>query len=310
MSAPHQNNSRFLLALAFILFVATSASSAMAKACDSCVAEKFASCGSGKFIEGPAFDRTGTLWLTALASGELLNVNAQGACEVVVKLDAGPNGLRWAGDMILIMDKRGRVLRHEPGKKQTDVLVSEFGGRPLRGLNDAALDAQGGVYFTESYGSHAMKQDGRVFYMALDKTSGEFAPPKLIGDVFAFPNGVALSPNEKRLYVADFSNRRIIAVPLAAPGVVGTGPSPYVFATLPDGGMGPDGLTVDGKGNVYAAHYGTGKVEVFDNNGFSIGAISLPADAGVGVTNMAIRDGFLYITESTRNEVWRAKLTQ
>jgi len=298
------------LLLTSVLLFAAGAVPATEKERTDHVAEKFASCGAGKFIEGPAFGPDGRLWLTALASGELLSVPAQGRCEVAIKLDAEPNGLRWSNGKMLIMDKRGRALRLDPVSQHTEVLVSTFDGKPLRGLNDAAVDADGGFYFTEPYGSNAVKQDGRVFYMGVDKVSGVHLQPTLVGDVFAFPNGVALSRNEKRLYVADFSNRRIIAVPLSAPGKVGSGPSPYIFATLPAGGMGPDGLTVDAKGRLYAAHYGTGKVEIFSEDGFPLGAISLPPGAGLGVTNMAIHGDYVYITESTRNEVWRARLPE
>jgi sugar lactone lactonase YvrE len=50
------------------------------------------------------------------------------------------------------------------------------------------------------------------------------------------------------------------------------------------GGIGPDGMLVDSKGNVYTAHYMAGEVVVHDRFGFQIGVIKLPADAGMGST--------------------------
>ena len=47
-----------------------------------------------------------------------------------------------------------------------------------------------------------------------------------------------------------------------------------------------------------------------DQNGFKYGAIKLPEDAGTFVTNLAFHDGYLYITESSKNEIWRIKVNK
>ena len=82
--------------------------------------------------------------------------------------------------------------------------------------------------------------------------------------------------------------------------------TPYVFAHL-EGGMGPDGLNVDARGNVYAAHYFAGRVRVFTSFGEPYGSIRLPEGAGRQTTNVTFRDGHLYITEAGKGEVWRVK---
>ncbi|MER2047657.1 MAG: SMP-30/gluconolactonase/LRE family protein, partial [Solibacillus sp.] len=75
-----------------------------------------------------------------------------------------------------------------------------------------------------------------------------------------------------------------------------------------EGGIGPDGLAVDAEGNLYVAHFQAGEVVVVDANGFKYGTIRLPEDAGTFATNLAFHDGYLYVTESSKNEVWRIQV--
>jgi gluconolactonase len=53
------------------------------------------------------------------------------------------------------------------------------------------------------------------------------------------------------------------------------------------------------------AHFGAGEVAVIDSNGFSYGTMPLPEGAGPFTTNVALYDGYLYVTEAMQNEVWR-----
>nr|WP_313771817.1 SMP-30/gluconolactonase/LRE family protein [Neobacillus niacini] len=81
----------------------------------------------------------------------------------------------------------------------------------------------------------------------------------------------------------------------------------FVFGQF-EGGIGPDGLAVDTEGNLYVAHFQAGEVVVLDANGFKYGTIRLPEDAGTFTTNLTFHNGYLYVTESLKNEVWRIKV--
>jgi len=70
-----------------------------------------------------------------------------------------------------------------------------------------------------------------------------------------------------------------------------------------NGGEGPDSITADAEGNIYAAHFGSREVVVFAPNGDYYGAIELPAEAGTDVTNVVIRNGYLYVTEARKGAV-------
>mgnify|MGYP000264038940 FL=1 len=54
----------------------------LAEICGDCKVEKVASCGAGKFLEGPNFDKDGVLWMVGLMAGEILKVAKDGQCTV------------------------------------------------------------------------------------------------------------------------------------------------------------------------------------------------------------------------------------
>lgn len=276
--------------------------------CGSCQVEKVASCGAGKFIEGPAFDEKGTLWVTALRAGEIMKVEGN-RCETVHHIGGAPNGAKFdaAGQMV-ITDRNRNLIVLNPATGVVTPLRNKRGSETLRGLNDNVLDRAGGIYFTESYGSDILRPVGRVFYLPPATSTNPNPELLTLADNLAFPNGIALSPDEKTLYVTEGAKSRIVAVPLSAPGTVNLSGIPYLFARL-ENGVGPDGMAVDAKGNVYTAHFGAGEVVVHTPQGFLYGAIRLPAEAGLGVTNVALHDGYLYLTESFKNDIWRVKLS-
>jgi gluconolactonase len=142
--------------------------------------------------------------------------------------------------------------------------------------------------------------NGRLLYR---DANGEIK--RLVGGGMMFPNGVVLSPDEKLLYIDEWGANRILVVPVISPGVINPARG-YIFATL-NGGHGPDSMTADGAGNIYAAHSGSGEVVVFAPNGDYYGAIRLPEGAGSDPTNVAFHDGYLYVTEASEHTIWRVK---
>jgi gluconolactonase len=89
----------------------------------------------------------------------------------------------------------------------------------------------------------------------------------------AFPNGIALSLDEKTLYIGETMRNAIWSVQLEEPGVLLIRRAR--ITTYLNGGIGPDGLTVDEKGNLYVVHVDTGEVVVLTPKGKVIGSIKL-----------------------------------
>lgn len=276
--------------------------------CGECKVERFAKCEGKHFLEGPAFDRQGRLWVTGLESGAVLRVESNGQCSTVTKAAKAINGAKFdAQGRLLLTDVEMGLLRFDTATGQSNTLRGKHGREMFRGLNDIAVDKSGGIYFTESWGSHALKRDGRVFYLPAGDVDAGKKDLLVVASGIAFPNGIVLSPDENDLYVGEYAQNQILKLPLSAPGLVSANGIPSVFARLV-GGTGPDGMAVDASGNVYAAHFRAGEVVVIDKNGFPYGAIRLPEGAGLGATNVALHGGYLYITEAFKDEIWRVKV--
>ena len=276
--------------------------------CDDCRPEKFTSECTG-FLEGPVFDREGTLWVAGILKGVIWRVTPDGHCTVGMQLPAEvkfPCGLRFSQDGTLYGVAMGYGLFSvDMSSKKVTLLASGagLGGLPdgaFHGLDDIFIDRTGGMYLTDAAGSSVLNPVGQLFYR---DSSGNVK--RIINGGLMFPNGVVLSPDEKMLYIDEWAANRILAVPVVSPGVINPGWG-YVFATL-SGGHGPDSMTADSAGNIYVAHFGSGEVLIFAPNGDYYGPIRLPEGAGSNPTNLAFHNGYLYITEGEKGEIWRVK---
>lgn len=267
--------------------------------CGDCRVEKVATCGG--FLEGATFDADGKLWVVDLLSGNLLRVDGD-QCTVEGNTGGQPNGAKFHRDRrLFVTDKNRGLLAFDPVTDEVTVVADTYRAERIRGTNDLVFDAEGGVYFTEPYGSSTLDPDGRVFYLP----PGSNAALTVAVDGLAFPNGIALSADGSKLFVGEYANKRILSVP--SPRSTNVFDVPYVFANI-EGGVGPDGMTLDAAGNLYAAVFQAGEIRVLDPNGFAYGSIRLPEGAGTFVTNVAFHDGHLYITEGTNGEVWRVRV--
>lgn len=267
--------------------------------CDNLVWEKHAVADG--FLEGPNFDAEGTLWVVGVASGGVMRIE-NGTHTVVGEMSGLPNGAKFAPDgKLIIADISGSLFSVDMDTGARTQIKTEYQGQPLRGLNDLVFDSKGGFYFTEPYGSNATVRDGRVFYANPD----DYSDLTLFAEHLAFPNGVALSPDEQWVYVAESSHNQIVKIP--ALGAADAFAFSHLLARM-EGGLGPDGLAVDTEGFVYAAHYAAGQVCVFAPDGFHVGNLRLPPEAGDRSTNLVFHEGYLYVTEAVHNEIWRIKV--
>ncbi|WP_298827072.1 SMP-30/gluconolactonase/LRE family protein [uncultured Planococcus sp.] len=257
--------------------------------------------GKEGFMEGINFDREGNIWMVSPMSGELLKVE-DGEVKHVREYP-GPVGAKFHKDgRLFITDISGVIHAYDPETGNSEIAVSTYEGKPLNGLNDLIFDEEGGLYFTEPMGSSATNPVGRVFYLPAGSTE-----PELFAEKIAYPNGVAISADGQRVYISEFAKNSVLSVP--AKNAPPSPETPFVFGYY-EGGIGPDGLAVDEKGNLYVAHFQAGEIVVQDARGFSYGTIRLPEDAGTFTTNLTFHDGYLYITESSKNEVWRIQVKE
>lgn len=265
--------------------------------CADCAPEKVASCGG--FLEGPNFDAAGKLWVVDYRTGNILTV-VDGACTVIATTGGAANGARFGPDgQLYIADARRGVLVLDPETRALTVWIDQLEGAPLVGANDLVFDAAGNLYLTVRGSSTYLDPSGRVVVVP----HGEDAP-RVIAHGLPFPNGIAVTPQGSQLFVGLFSEKAILSINLAAETLEPQ--LSYVFVRT-DGGVGPDGLMLDGQGRLWWANFGAGSVSVANNAAQVIGSIRLGDGAGMRTTNMVVHDGYLYITEADRGEIWRVR---
>jgi len=247
------------------------------------------------FAEAPVFDPEGNLYVSEPFGGPISVVSPQGKVAIWANLD-GPNGHKILADGTHLVCERVRkvILRLDSDGKILEEAVTECGGHPLRAPNDIVLDQQGGFYFTDP----GNKEDpiGRIGYVDADGAS------HLVAEISGFPNGIAISPDNQILYVADFANNKILAFPIYAPTKVGP---MKLFTELPNLGDefgGPDGILCDESGNLFVAHFGTGNIRILNPEGKLIR--SLPAGQ-LWVSNLTFgrpEGKTLYMTGSPKGQ--------
>jgi gluconolactonase len=162
-----------------------------------------------------------------------------------------------------------RVTRYEPDGSVT-VVANSFQGKRLLRPNDVIVKSDGTIYFTDPGGTAAPEQ-WDVTLSGVYRVSGDLGSMSLVVDDMVRPNGLALSPDESILYIADSRRRHVRAYDLLPNGMAAMETS-RVFVDLNGAEPGvPDGIKVDTAGNLYSG--GAGGLYIMDNKGRKLGRI-------------------------------------
>jgi gluconolactonase len=217
------------------------------------------------YCEGVVFDAEGRGYLSH--GKVIVQFGLDGKNKVWAETGA-PNGHKILADGThLVCDaSRHTVLHLAANGKLLANASDKCDGKPLRGPNDLTLDTpHGGFYFSDPGESSDVHPIGTVHYV--DRAG----KTHLCDEKLAFPNGIVLTPDGKKLYLAESKKNRVLVYDVTAPGKIG---NRQVFAELPtkDESKGqidnqPDGMCLDADGNLYVAHYGMQQVQVLDPAG-------------------------------------------
>ena len=253
------------------------------------------------FLEGPAFDTQGNLYVVNIPYGEILRVSSRGEFEVVAHTGGWPNGLKIHQDGTLyVTDYKRGILTIDPRSGAVETLLDHRWSESFRGCNDLHFCSNGDLYFTDQGQSGMHDPSGRVYrYTCAGKLE------RLI-DNGPSPNGLVLSPDEHVLYVAMTRANAVWRIPLLPDGST---TKVSIYIQLSGGHGGPDGLAMDADGGLLICHAGLGAVWHFDHLGQPLHRIR--SCAGLLTTNLAFGGAdnkTVFITESASGTILRAVL--
>lgn len=276
------------------------------------------------FPEGPVLLPDGSLAVCEIARGRVIRIEG-GRTWTLAETLGGPNGAALGPDGALYVcnnggfswdrtqgwrpvarsaeNAGGAIQRVDPATGVVDVIYDRCGDVPLVAPNDLVFDAQGGFWFTDHGHRSGRKLDfGAVYYARADGSFITEAAFPLIG-----PNGIGLSPEGDRLYVAETSSGRIWTWAIAAPGqlVRADWPSPTggdLLAGLP-GFWRFDTLAVEAGGNLAVAGLRRGGIAVISAEGALVEHVPFddPYTTNICFGGAGMRTAF--VTLSSRGEV-------
>ena len=249
-----------------------------------------------KFTEGPVWSREGFLLFSDVPQDLILQWTPGKGVSRFRESSNGANGNTFdaQGRLYSCESRTRRVVRMDR-KGQLEVLAERFEGKRLNAPNDIVVRRDGHVYFTDP--AFGAQQDTRE----LDFFGVYHITPR--GDIEAIarwktrPNGVALSPDGRILYVTNSDERNVYAFDLDRQGRAA---NPRVVVSGIDGV--PDGMAVDEKGNLYVT---ARALFVYTPQGKLLATIEMPETP----SNCAFGDpdfGALYVT--ARSSVYRIRL--
>jgi gluconolactonase len=268
-----------------------------------------------QFTEGPVWSDEGFLLFSDIPANRIYQWMPEGDVTVFIEPSNNSNGLTFDGDGLLVACEHGgrAIVRYEPDG-QRFVVADNYMGKKFNSPNDLVIHSSGAIFFTDPpWGLPELDDDPAKeipFNGVFVIIDGEV---KLIDSTLFRPNGIALSPDEKYLYVG---NSQYSGGTDQMSDVVNswfrytltedhTAMERIEFCDAPDSSVpgNPDGMKVDMKGNLYCT--GPGGLLIFNSEGKYLGSIVLPELP----TNCAFggKDGkTLFITD--RKQIFKVDL--
>jgi gluconolactonase len=251
-----------------------------------------------QFLEGPVW-HFGARHLTFVdLAGDAMYRWSVSGVDVVRQPSNFANGLAYDRTGVLLScEHKTRRITRGPDDAPVPV-VGRFAGKRLNAPNDLVVATDGSIVFTDpryglsaGFGGPGEQEQPVCGVYRLSRGSSE---PELLIDDLEGPNGLALSPDERTLIVADSERNHLRTFEVGDGWRVSGGD---VVVSLPDEGEGvPDGLKLDGEGNIFTT--GPGGVWICSRTGVILSFVPFPEVAA----NLAWGDDdarTMYVTAST-----------
>ena len=255
--------------------------------------------GDLEFPEGPIVLADGSVLVVEIKGQRITRVAPDGTKTMVAHCSGGPNGQAIGPDGHVYICNNGggmafgetngithptgsapdysggRIERLDLQKGTISEVFRAVEGNPLLQPNDIVFDRFGGFYFTDI----GRRQAGGLIFGALyySKCDGSGAR-KVVGDLIS-PNGVGLSPDETRVYVAETQTGRLKVFNIVEPGLVAAisplEPGKALHAQI-EGFKRYDSLAVEGNGSICVGNLTPGSITVISASGKLVEDVALP----------------------------------
>jgi gluconolactonase len=274
--------------------------------------------------EGPVAMADGSILVCEMLEGRVSRVTSDGKVTVVARTGGAPNGAAIGPDGACYITnnggfnselvngklemrpglppgyKSGSIQRIDLKSGEVRTLYTEVSGAILRGPNDLVFDESGGMYFSDLGKMTSDKLDfGAVCWARADGSEIRQLVSRLLT-----PNGIALSPDGRTLYVALTEKRQILAYEVISPGVLAQDNGQVrrrVVASI-GGDLAFDSMKVERDGNLVVGTLQVGCLTVLSPAGEVLDQVFLPDR---NVTNLAfggaaMKTAYVTLTESGR----------
>lgn len=245
-----------------------------------------------------AFDSDGTLWAGGEA-GQIYRIDESGTPETVANLGSFVGGIAFSPDDELFVCNPAQGVVHVSKSGATEVFATHAGDHKMFCPNFGVFDRAGNYYVTDSG-----KFRGNIGYLLRFTPDGK---GEVLGGPFGYANGLALSADERAIYMVESDSNSVLRFAIAADGSVGPGEA---FVT--EAGRLPDGLALDADQNLYISCYASdeiwrvtpdGQKSLFAYDPWAI-LLGAPTNMAFGGPDMDV----MYFANLARTTITRAKV--
>lgn len=225
--------------------------------------------GGFQFVEGPLWIDSLGLLFSDINGNTVYRWPKTGSAVAYVKPSGGGNGLSIdkQGCLLLAQQNARTVSRREPDGT-LKVIASVYNGKKLNSPNDIIVRSDGSIFFTDPPYGISSNQEELGFYGIYRLTpNGQL---QLLDKSLRRPNGLAFTPDEKKLYVGDSEANKIFIFDVIGDSAI---TNKKQFAAMSSNGY-TDGMKVSPAGYLFAA--GPLGIWVYDKNGALLDTILVP----------------------------------